>query len=611
MFVKNPLPMWIYERATLRFIDVNHAAIEQYGFTREEFLQRTIADIRPPEDVAAIVRSVAEGRHGWRRAGVWRHRRKDGGIFYVDITAHDCALQGLDCVMVAALDVTELRSANERLERSERRYRELIESINDVVLTTDLEGRFTYVSPNAARYGYSPETLLGRTFHQLIHPEDLPRVLEATEATLSGQPVQREYRAFDAWGGVHHLRTSFSAMFDDDGQPIGLSGIMGDITEQRKAEEQLHVSQRLEAVGRLAGGIAHDFNNLLVVINGYTELGLTRLPPDDPLRADLQEIQLAGQRAAALTQQLLAFGRKQLLRPASVDLNDVVRRMTAMLTRVIGEDVIFETDLAPHLPATFIDVAQLENAILNLVLNARDAMPNGGRLRITTSVRARHDDLPVRPDRPIVVLTISDTGSGMDDLTRERVFEPFFTTKPQGQGSGLGLPMVYGFVKQSGGALDLSSEPGRGTRVSIALAADAPDRAATPAGSPPRVQGGEERILVVEDDDAVRALVGRVLTSAGYRWLAAASPREALDLLHRHDGDIDVLLTDFVMPEMTGAELAERVLQAHPGIRVVYMTGYRDISRGGTNVADGAPTLSKPFTAAQLTAAIRAALEST
>jgi nitrogen-specific signal transduction histidine kinase/CheY-like chemotaxis protein len=399
----------------------------------------------------------------------------------------------------------------------------------------------------------------------------------------------------------------------DRGQPLGLSGVLVDITEQRQAEEQLRVSQRLEAIGRLAGGVAHDFNNLLVVIKGYAELGIDRLPPHDPLRADLHEILVAGQRAASLTQQLLAFGRKQLLRPAAVDLNTVVLGMTSMLTRVIGEDILFETDLAIGLPPVFIDAPQLEHAILNLVLNARDAMPEGGHLRIGTSLQPHHPELAeALRGRQAVVLTISDDGSGMDEATLARVFEPFFTTKPQGQGSGLGLPMVYGFVKQSGGALDLWSEPGAGCRIAITLIPHTSAEPEPAAVDTNQIQRGTERVLVVEDDAAVRQLVGRVLTAAGYEWTAAAGPIEALDMLTREQCRVDLLLTDFLMPQMTGAELAQRALAACPTLRIVYMTGYRDIPPSMPAASYGeAPTVTKPFTSAQLTAAIRTALSRT
>jgi two-component system cell cycle sensor histidine kinase/response regulator CckA len=612
IFQASPVPMWIYDRATLAFLDVNDAAVEHYGFSRQEFLSRTIAEIRPVEDVDALLRSVSKRQQGWRRSGVWRHQRRNGEVFFAEITAHDCVIDGRDCVMAVAVDVTELHNANMRLERSERRYRELVESLNDVVLTTDLDGHITYVSPNVADYGYQPSDIIGQTFHPLIHADDLPRVIDATQAALAGTPATLEYRVYSASGGTHHFRASIKAMLDDAGQPVGLSGVLADLTEQREVEEQLRVSQRLEAVGRLAGGIAHDFNNLLVVIKGYAELGMHRLEPDDPLCGDLQEILHAGQRAASLTQQLLAFGRRQLLRPDVVDINGIVRGMTSMLERVIGEDIILEAHLDPDLPPVFIDAAQLEHAILNLVLNARDAMPDGGRLEITTSRQSGHPDLAeTHRGQQAVVLTISDSGTGMDETIRARVFEPFFTTKPQGQGSGLGLPMVYGFVKQSGGALDLWSEPGAGTRVTIVLGSHLPAPPLSGVPAPAPVQRGTERVLIVEDDAAVRQLVGRVLTSAGYQWMAAGAPGEALALLAERACGFDVLLTDCLMPEMTGAELSQRALVMCPALRVVYMTGYRDVPIAGPAAAGReAPTLTKPFTSAQLTAAIRAALES-
>jgi PAS domain S-box-containing protein len=495
----------------------------------------------------------------------------------------------------------QLRTAHEQLERSERQYLELLENLNAVVWTLDDACVLTALSPNAAQYGYSIEDLVGQPFDQLVHPEDLGGVTQALEQARNGAPLRIEYRAVDAGGGIHFVRSSIRALFEN-GVLTGFQGVLGDITEQRRAEEQLRASQRLEAVGRLAGGIAHDFNNLLVVINGYAELAMQRLSTADPLHHDLAEILQAGGRAATLTQKLLAFSRKQLLRPAVLDINDVVNGTAGMLRRIIGEDIEFELELDGSLPPVCIDAAQLEHALMNLVLNARDAMPEGGRIRVRTAREESGTD-------SAVVLSVEDTGHGMDEATRARIFDPFFTTKPIGQGTGLGLPMVYGFVKQSGGSLHVRTAPGQGSTFSLVFPSDAAAGDAARASLDPSVRRGRERVLVVEDEDNVRELLRRQLGSAGYEAVLAARAEEALRVLEDPAQRIDLLLTDIVMPSMRGPELARRAVLLRPGLRVLYMTGYHNTSSIGDTSPTAPPNVIwKPFSAADLTTAIRGAL---
>jgi two-component system, cell cycle sensor histidine kinase and response regulator CckA len=501
---------------------------------------------------------------------------------------------------LAAADA-QLRAAHERLERSERQYRELLESLNEIVWAIDAAGVLTYLSPNAAQHGYRIEDLVGQPFDCIVHPEDLGSVTQALEHARNGAPVRIEYRAVDGGGAIHSVRSSFRAVFED-GVLAGFQGVLADITEQRRAEEQLRASQRLEAVGRLAGGIAHDFNNLLVVINGYAELAMQRLATADPLHQDLTEIFQAGTRAAALTQKLLAFSRRQLLRPAVLNINDAITGTASMLRRIIGEDVEFELELDGSLPSVCIDAAQLEHALMNLVLNARDAMPGGGRIRIRTAREESGID-------SAVVLSVEDTGHGMDEVTRARIFDPFFTTKPIGQGTGLGLPMVYGFVKQSGGSLHVRTAPGQGSTFSLVFPSGVGSDDAGRAPLDPSVQRGRERVLVVEDEDNVRELLRRQLDSAGYQAVLAARAEEALRVLEDPAQRIDLLLTDIVMPTMRGPELARRAVMLRPGLRVLYMTGYPNTSVTGDTSPTAPPNVIwKPFSAADLTTAVRGAL---
>jgi signal transduction histidine kinase len=384
--------------------------------------------------------------------------------------------------------------------------------------------------------------------------------------------------------------------------------------ELQQKEEQLRHAQKLEAVGRLAGGVAHDFNNLLSVIMGYGELALKGLPADAPSREEIQEILSAGERASALTRQLLAFSRKQVLQPEVVDLNRVVARMEKLVRRTIGEDVEVVTALAPGLPAVRVDPGQIEQIVLNLVLNARDAMPQGGRLTLATAAVALDQDAARRHDGlragPHVRLAIEDTGVGMDEATRARIFEPFFTTKELGRGTGLGLSSVYGIVKQSGGSVTAASAPGRGTRFEILF----PSIAETPAPAPPKpprapAEAGTGTILLVEDEPSLRTLFEMLLRSAGYVVISAGSAEEALPLVETHAGELDLLLTDVILLGRDGAALAKDYLDRHPRGRVLFMSGYTDdvIVHHGVLVP-GTAFLEKPVRPATLLETVRALL---
>ena len=384
----------------------------------------------------------------------------------------------------------------------------------------------------------------------------------------------------------------------------------------QQRDEQLRQAQKMEAIGRLAGGVAHDFNNLLTAIIGYTEVITDRLSPDDPTAADTGEIRRAADRAAALTRQLLAFSRKQVLNPSLLRINESLGSLLQMLPRLIGDHIRLETRLAPDTGTVLADASQLEQVVVNLVLNARDAMPEGGRLTIETGnvlltpARIEAEALALEPGT-YVMLAIGDTGTGMTPETKARVFEPFFTTKPQDKGTGLGLATVFGIVEQSGGGIHVDSVLGRGTVMRVYLpVADGPEAAEErPAPAPPL--GGAETILLVEDNESVRHLLARALRRRGYTVLDAASGDEALALSAGHEGAIDMLLTDVVMPGMRGPTLASRLSALRPGMRVLFMSGYTGDAPGDAGAeAEVFPLLQKPFTPAQLTERIRALLDS-
>jgi nitrogen-specific signal transduction histidine kinase len=382
-----------------------------------------------------------------------------------------------------------------------------------------------------------------------------------------------------------------------------------DITAQRALEEQFRQAQKMEAVGQLAGGVAHDFNNLLTAILGSADLLLMDLPQEDPRREDLTAIRDAGERAATLTRQLLAFSRRQVLQPRVIGLNQVVAGIGKLLPRIIGEDIQLDLTLAPDLWSVSADPGQIEQVILNLAVNARDAMPDGGRLTIATTnsvldavFAARN---PMVQPGSYVRLSVTDTGQGMDEETLARVFEPFFTTKGPGKGTGLGLATVYGIVKQSGGYIFVRSRPAEGATFDVYLPAvpqSADDHAAGPP--PARAGQGSETILLAEDDAAVRSLARRALEQYGYRVLEAVNGREAVDLMRSHRDEIDLLLTDIVMPEMGGRRSAEHILQTRPDLKVLYMSGY-----AGPDQPDGRAMVQKPFTPESLARKVREVLD--
>jgi two-component system cell cycle sensor histidine kinase/response regulator CckA len=386
--------------------------------------------------------------------------------------------------------------------------------------------------------------------------------------------------------------------------------VLKDMKEEYELTTQLQQAQKMEAIGQLAGGVAHDFNNLLTVISGYSELLLQSVADDAPFRAELEEIRHAGEQAATLTRQLLAFSRRQVLQPDVLDVNEIVERMDRILRRLIGEDIDVVTRLRPQVDLVLADHGQIEQIVMNLVVNARDAMPHGGRLTLETAnveldevYAARH---PGSRPGPHVMIAVSDTGSGMDRNTIARIFEPFFTTKERGKGTGLGLSTVYGIVKQSGGNIWVYSEPGHGTTFKVYFPrAEKVAPANRPAGAAPQARAGET-VLVVEDQPAVRALITSVLESAGYTVLAAADADGALALCRQHDGDLHLLLTDVVLPGTGGREMARRMLELRPAIKVAFMSGYTDDAIVHHGVLEpGTAFIEKPITADTLLRKVR------
>lgn len=481
------------------------------------------------------------------------------------------------------------------------------ENAADMIAVVTANGERLYNSPSYQKLlGYTPEELEKTSAYEQIHPDDQPAVkLAADEAKKTGIGRRVEYRIRHKSGEWRVLESTASAVRNDDGAVEKLIIVNRDITERRHLEQQLLLSQRLEAVGKLSGGIAHDFNNILGVIIGYSEALLQKMAADDPMREAVDEIEKAGQRAAALTQQLLAFSRKQVLEPKVLELNSIVVDVEKMLRRLIGEDVDLEIIPSPTLGRVKADRGQVEQVILNLAVNARDAMPRGGHLKIET-MNADLDENDVRLKRYVVpghyvMLQVSDTGMGMSAEVQSHIFEPFYTTKEQGKGTGLGLATVYGVVKQSGGYIWVESEIGKGTKFQVYL-----PRAEGAVTEMPRKESslatqGLGTILVAEDEPSLRKLTCNTLKDAGYKVLEAENAPKAIEIAKNFDCDIDLLLTDVVMPGMSGRELAENLSLKCPRMKILYMSGYTDGAVATHGVLEsGIVILRKPFSRAQL-----------
>ncbi len=507
---------------------------------------------------------------------------------------------------------------NRRLEEAERSHLSALQSMAQVVEASpvvlfqwraDAGWPVEWVSANVSRWGYSAEALMaGRpAFSELIHPDDVARVhQEVQRFTADGADAfVQEYRIRSADGRVLWLDDRTTVVRDAAGGVVRYEGTLADITERKDLHAQFVQSQKMETVGRLAGGVAHDFNNLLTVINGYAEFALSDIPPEDPLHEMVQEIYDAGQRAAGLTRQLLAFSRRQVVQPVSLDLNVVAEQMHKMLQRLIGEDIRLTFDLDPGLGPIRADAGQFEQVIMNLAVNARDAMPEGGTLVVTT----RNLDEPSGQ----IMLAVADTGCGMDEATQQRLFEPFFTTKQLGQGTGLGLATVYGIVTQAGGRIEVSSAVGRGSTFRVYLPRLAGDGGADAAKvRPAGIVRGTERVLIVEDEESLRRIAERILTAAGYTTTCAANGDEAIRILAASDAPVDLLLTDVVMPGMSGHELAARITISHPHLKVLFASGYLpdafpDRGRLGPEVQ----FLAKPYSPSSLTSKVRDVLDRT
>jgi len=597
--------------------DANRAAEENYGWDHEALVGRHVAGLRP-EDQRHIARANLEaaGREG-RLVFEGEHVRADGSRFPVEVSTRLVNIPGDSVHLSIVRDITVRKRAeanvtrlNAELEEALAWQRQIFEGSRDAVFVSDEQARFVAVNHAATELtGYSHEELLAMGIPDLHDEPDLAAYRAFHRRILDGERILSEAPIRKKDGGKVAVEFNNSLVAIGGRRFMHTAG--RDLTERRQLEAQLVQAQKMEAIGRLAGGVAHDFNNLLTVIQGYGELVRDSLS-GDPRHESMEELLKAAGRATSLTRQLLAFSRKQVLEPKVVHLGEIVRETGRMLERLIGEDIAVSLGAHDDLATVKADPGQIEQVVLNLAVNARDAMPSGGQLTVSVGSLTMATPLDGFPDQlPAgrwVLMTVEDTGSGMDAETLSHAFEPFFTTKERGKGTGLGLSTVYGIVRQSGGRVQVSSVPGRGTSFQIYL-----PRSDEKTTSGPRPSAGSslgtETVLVVEDEAAVRNLVKAVLERKGYVVLVAEDGAAALDLVDTHTGVIHVLLTDVVMPGMNGRDLAVRVRERRPAIKVVFMSGYTADVPTELVTEGGAAFLSKPFNERALTMKLREALD--
>ncbi len=603
------------------YIDANGRMLEMLGYTRGEYLQLSMKDVIAKEELAATPLKYAELLAGKTVVSERRMLRKDGSTFPAEITGkmlQDGRLYGV------TRDITERRRAEAALRESEDRYKHLIESVTDYMVTVKLEqGRpvSTVHGPGCvAVTGYAPGDYGrdGGLWYRMIHQDDRQAVLDQIERITAGARAvpPLEHRITHKDGSVRWVKNATVPRYDAQGTLIAYDCLISDITERKKVEEQLRQAQKMEAIGQLAGGVAHDFNNILTAIMGYGHILHMKMKKDDPQRMNVEHLLESVDRAVHLTHSLLAFSRKQIITLANVDLTEIIRRVEKFLRRIIGEDIELRTVFCPQALVIYADSGQVEQVLMNLATNARDAMPQGGRFVVETD-RVVFNAADIRShgigDPGVyAVVTVTDTGVGMDEATQKRIFDPFFTTKEVGRGTGLGLAIVYGIIKQHHGYINVYSEPGKGTTFRIyfpLLSIDKEQRSKMPA-TPAEVRGGTETLLLAEDDDGLRKLAKQILEEFGYTVIDAKNGEEAIELYEKNREKISLLLLDMIMPKKSGKEAYDAISRLSPGIKVVFVSGYTadKIYTDGL-ITPGTDLLLKPLTPRELAKKVRDVLD--
>jgi two-component system cell cycle sensor histidine kinase/response regulator CckA len=609
-----------------RLLEVNETYCRMTGYSAQELLTMRISDLEAVETADETATHLRELMTMGEARFESRHRRKDGVIIDVDIYVQYRPTEGGHCVAFLR-DITDRKRTEKALGAANELLMLAQQSARAGVWNWDIAaGRLFWSQELFLLFGLDPASDVATldTWRDILHPDDRQMAGSRIEESIRDHTqLFNEYRIVKPVGEVRWIQAYGNTTYDDRGEPLRMSGICIDITERKhaeeekaKLEEQLHQAMKMETVGRLAGGVAHDFNNILTVITGYSELLLRKIGNESPIRVELGEILRASERAALLTRQLLTFSRKQVIEPKVVDLNLLTADLGRMLVRLIGENIDLKIVRGADLGLVKVDPSQFEQVLVNMAVNSRDAMPDGGTLRIeTANVELDEEYCAQRPyqARPgrFVSLLVSDTGHGMSEETITRIFEPFFTTKAAGKGTGLGLSMVYGAVKQSGGSIEVYSEVGKGAtfKIYLPVVESAPAKPVE-SGMAVGPTTGSESVLLVEDDGMVRNLCVRILEGHGYRVMQAGNSDEAISLAAGTGERIDLLLTDVVMPGMNGAELATQLVLLHPEMKVLFTSGYTDeaITRHGV-LDEGVSFIGKPYDPSALARKVREVLD--
>ncbi len=599
------------------FLKINPAFTETLGYAEAELVAKPIVEFIHPDDRQATLDEIARQlQTGFTRSFRNRYLCKDGSVKWLSWRVNYSKTDGI--AYATARDITDKKRAEEALHEREEQLRVIFDTSQVGIVLVNPQGTILFANNRMAEmFGMSLGQLTGSTYLEHLHATE-----RQTGDALMGQLIRGDIQAVaverhylradgsDFWGFLSGKR-----LVNPDGTLRALVGIIADLTEQKKLQEQLTQAQKMESVGRLAGGVAHDFNNMLSVILGHLELAETKGPLSLSLRENLEQIRKAAERSAAIVRQLLAFARKQTVTPKVLNLNEAMESMLKMLRRLIGEEIDLVWRPGKALWLVQMDPAQIDQLLANLCINARDAIVGGGRITIETGNKIFDADFCSGHKGYIpgnyVMLTVTDDGSGMDRETRQHIFEPFFTTKGVGQGTGLGLAMAYGIVKQNGGFIDVYSEPDQGTSFKIYLPrCSGQEEPAETAGPLKPVGRGQETVLLVEDEPAILDLGKQLLEIQGYRVLPAATPGKAIRLAEEHCGEIHLLLTDVIMPEMNGRELSRKLLFLYPGLKCLFMSGYTaDIIAHHGVLEEGVHFLQKPFSLDALAAKVREALD--
>ncbi len=604
-----------------RFVYVNDAACYSVGYSRDELLTMTVHDIDPQftKEVWPDHWKEVKERHSFSLESVHKHR--DGSTFPVEITVNFVEFEGQEFNCAFAHDITARKQAEKNLQESEEKYRAIFESFHDVYYRTNREGEITLISPSVRdQAGYDPEDVLGHPVTDFYaDPDDQEVFMQEIEKFGMINDYESKFMAKD--GRIIDVSISARLIFGDDGHVLGFEGVLRNITGRKRTEEdkakleaQLQHSQKMEAVGRLAGGIAHDFNNILTVISGNTDMGMMVLRESDPLYERLSTIKQATDHASELIQQLLLFSRKHIATPEILDLNSVISGLELMLPRLIGEDIVLDFRLADDAGKVKINRGQMEQVLVNLAINARDAMSQGGRLTFETST-LEMDELSARLhllEKPgtYAVVSVSDTGPGMSKELIENIFEPFFTTKSTG--TGLGLSTAYGIIDKNQGRISVYSEEGLGTTFRVYLpACDEDVTNENESGLSNDLPWGNESILLAEDEEGVRDLEVEILTSLGYQVHQFANPDDAVDYYKKNPGGIDLLITDVIMPDLSGPQLAEKCHEIGGIEKVLYISGYTSDALAEHGIdQEHVNLLMKPFSPEELALMVREILDS-